>query len=109
MPGCGTMSNLDGKPQTVWSGPPTSVPSPFGGVVNDCKTIEASAGTALGWIEIPVLVCDLPISLGGDVLTLPRVLAMRQEWEQAKQTGLWPDWAWPFLQAEAAAASRIPP
>ena|SRR5580765_5244284 len=108
--GCGTCSNLEGKPDAFWSGPPNSVPSPFGGVGNDCIAIADffEREDLWIWLLIPPLVCDLPFSLVGDAVTLPRVLAMRQELEQAKQTGRWPDWAWPHLQAEAVSASRIP-
>jgi hypothetical protein len=47
----------------------------------------------LGWLVIPVFVADLPLSLIGDVVTLPRVFAMRREWSRGEQTGIWPEWA----------------
>jgi hypothetical protein len=105
LPGCGTCSNLAGQHQSLWIGLPTREPSPFGGVGNDCRDIAALANENL-WMAIPLFTCDLPLSLVGDVFTLPRVLAMRQEWEQAKQTGIWPVWARDNLEALAAVQTQ---
>jgi uncharacterized protein YceK len=103
--GCGTLSNLEGFSQTVWMGFPTEEPRPFGGVGNDCRMIGVMAQSELGWLVIPPLVVDLPVSLVGDVVTLPRVLWMRHEWSRAEQTGIWPEWARFNLQARSAVSA----
>jgi uncharacterized protein YceK len=67
--GCGTMANLEGRPHP-WPGQAgQDPPKPFGGVRKD-----------VGWIKttgIPgnlMFVADLPVSLVGDLVTLPKTV-----------------------------------
>jgi len=67
--GCGTMANLEGRvhpwPGQVGQDPPR----PFGGVRKDVGWIKTSA--------VPgnlMYVADLPISLVGDLVTLPKTV-----------------------------------
>ena len=63
--GCGTMANLDGRDAPLISLSGEIRPRPFGGVGRDVKWI--ASGNIF-------FVPDIPFSLVGDVLTLPRVL-----------------------------------
>lgn len=63
--GCGTMANMDGREQPLISFPDQVPPKPFGGVGRDLKWI--ASGNIF-------MVPDIPFSLVGDVVTLPKVL-----------------------------------
>ncbi len=67
--GCGTIANLEGRPHP-WPGQAgQDLPKPFGGVKKD-----------VGWIKtsgVPgnlMFVADIPISLVGDLVTLPKTV-----------------------------------
>jgi hypothetical protein len=79
--GCGTMANLEGLDSPLQRSPsvPPPPPSPFGGVARDAKWISGtvtsfseSHGTSL--LLSPIFVADIPCSLVGDIVTLPKVL-----------------------------------
>jgi uncharacterized protein YceK len=57
--GCGTLANLDGREYPLMGMPGQIMPRPFGGVARDVK-----------WMFI----LDLPLSLIGDVVTLPKTI-----------------------------------
>jgi uncharacterized protein YceK len=63
--GCGTMANLDGRRLALIDFTHQIEPMPFGGVGRDMTWI-CSGGL--------FFVVDLPFSLVGDIVTLPRVL-----------------------------------
>jgi len=65
MAGCGTMANLDGRKAPLLDLPHQEAPKPFGGVGRDFCWITDGA---------VFFVADLPFSLVGDLVTLPRVL-----------------------------------
>lgn len=78
--GCGTLLNLDGKERLDFSGsdaPPDHVhemkyqraPFPFGGLANDVAWMR-DAKTPIDVIGAAI---DVPLSLAGDVVTLPWV------------------------------------
>ena len=82
--GCGTMLNLGGSGGPGLISIPSRPPFPFGGVVNDGVGVAviAAEGTAeLGkgkvldstgaFLGSTILLVDMPVSLAGDVLTLP--------------------------------------
>jgi hypothetical protein len=64
--GCGTMANIDGRRVPALSETGQEVARPFGGVRRDVEWIKA--GTAPGNLKY---VADLPLSLVGDIVTLP--------------------------------------
>lgn len=67
--GCGTMANLEGKSRPMISQVHVEEPRPFGGVGRDIRwtsTITFPANL--------IFLGDLPLSLVGDVVTLPRTL-----------------------------------
>ena len=67
--GCGTMANLEGRPHPWVSQVGQDPPRPFGGVRKDLGWIRTSA--------VPgnlMFVADLPISLVGDLVTLPKTV-----------------------------------
>src|SRR5262249_33647401 len=67
--GCGTMANLDGRPHPWVSQIGQDPPTPFGGVRKDVSWIKTTA--------IPgnlMFVADLPVSLVGDLVTLPKTI-----------------------------------
>jgi hypothetical protein len=67
--GCGTMANLDGRELPVQSPPGQALTTPFGGVRRDliwAKTAEST--TKLRYVA------DLPLSLIGDLVTLPKTV-----------------------------------
>jgi hypothetical protein len=68
-PGCGTMANLEGRPHP-WPGqagqdPPTA----FGGVRKEVGWIKTT-----GFPGNMIFVADLPASLVGDLVTLPKTV-----------------------------------
>jgi hypothetical protein len=63
--GCGTMANMAGREQPLMSLPGQVPTKPFGGVGRDLKWI--ASGNIF-------LIPDIPFSLVGDVVTLPKVL-----------------------------------
>jgi hypothetical protein len=67
--GCGTMANLDGRLLPVPGPSGQVVSTPFGGVRRDivwAKTAESTAKLRY--------VADLPLSLVGDLVTLPKTV-----------------------------------
>lgn len=87
--GCGTMANLEGCQHVILSRPCQVKPRPFGGVANDLKwmlgTREADAvsfsfqdfrpSNLVPALAIEALyIADLPLSLIGDVITLPKTI-----------------------------------
>jgi hypothetical protein len=82
--GCGTMANVDGR-SFAMLGPPDREPRPFGGVANDFRWVREQtervvAPEDLGAVPLNVAsacyfgVIDLPMSLIGDLLTLPALI-----------------------------------
>jgi hypothetical protein len=67
--GCGTMANLQGKRLPAISRTDVEETRPFGGVARDARWISS-----LGGLSSLIFVADLPWSLVGDILTLPRTL-----------------------------------
>jgi hypothetical protein len=67
--GCGTMANLEGKSLPMISHVQVEEPRPFGGVGRDIRWISTMTPPAN-----LMFVGDLPLSLVGDVVTLPRTL-----------------------------------
>lgn len=65
--GCGTMANMQGKNLPALDAGGQYEPRPFGGVRNDLRWTYHGNGLILGII-------DLPFSIVGDVVTLPKVL-----------------------------------
>ena len=82
--GCGTMANMSGKSLAL-IGPPDREVRPFGGVANDVRWVGEQVGWAVKTDEPQYApfnlaaagyfgLIDLPFSLIGDVITLPRIL-----------------------------------
>jgi len=67
--GCGTMANLEGRPHPWLSQVGQDAPKPFGGVRKDLGWIRTS-----GFPGDLMFVADLPISLVGDLVTLPKTV-----------------------------------
>jgi hypothetical protein len=74
--GCGTVANLQGKRLPAISQVHVEEPRPFGGIGRDVRWIS-SGGV--------IFVADLPLSLIGDVVTLPMTLSPKSR--AAKPTG----------------------
>jgi hypothetical protein len=64
--GCGTMANMDGREYALIDFPHYQ-PKPFGGVQRDFVWVSQ------GFLPFAL---DLPFSVVGDIVTLPRVLTM---------------------------------
>jgi hypothetical protein len=64
--GCGTLANIDGRQLPALSETGHEVARPFGGIRRDLAWIKA--GSAPGNLKY---VADLPLSLVGDIVTLP--------------------------------------
>ena len=64
--GCGTMANIDGRKYPLIGARDQVPPAPFGGMDRDLRWIS-SGGV--------VFIIDLPLSLVGDIVTLPKVLS----------------------------------
>jgi hypothetical protein len=80
--GCGTMANMQGKRLPLLDAS-HELPRPFGGVSRD-----------IGWVSAgnfgPVLfVLDFPLSLIGDIVTLPKVIWIRNQDRLAEQSWSW--------------------
>jgi len=67
--GCGTMANLDGRELPAPGPPGQAVTTPFGGVRRDI--IWARSAGSPGNLRY---VADLPLSLVGDLVTLPKTV-----------------------------------
>ena len=67
--GCGTLANIDGRRLPPPSPAGQEVSRPFGGVRRDIEWLKA--GTAPGNL---VYAADLPLSLVGDLVTLPKTV-----------------------------------
>lgn len=80
--GCGTMANVSGKKLALISLPNQEVPKPFGGLDRDIRWI--SEGSIF-------FIMDMPLSLAGDIVTLPFVLWTTNEeheirdWQSGRQ------------------------
>src|SRR5262245_26938032 len=80
--GCGTIRNMDGhttygRAKSGWT-PPT----PFGGVANDALWLSETVSDVEEVLDVPgaVVACafilvDMPLSLVGDVVTLPGTMS----------------------------------
>ena len=78
LPGCGTVANLQGH-KDAWNDVPEQVsPKPFGGVERDSERI--SSGNYL-------FAADIPFSLVGDVVSLPKVLSKPDPVQEAIKKG----------------------
>jgi uncharacterized protein YceK len=67
--GCGTMANLDGRRLPMLSQSGQEVSRPFGGVRRDIEWVQS--------VKAPgnlLYVADLPLSLVGDLVTLPTTI-----------------------------------
>jgi len=62
--GCGTLANLDGRKLAMIDLPHQEAPKPFGGVCRDIRWITSG---------MVYFVEDIPFSLVGDIVTLPKV------------------------------------
>ena len=72
--GCGTIANLDGRKLPLIDLPHQEAPKPFGGVGRDIRWMSSGA---------VFFAADIPFSLVGDIVTLPKViLATNEEWER---------------------------
>jgi uncharacterized protein YceK len=71
--GCGTMANIDGRRLPPPSPPGQEVSRPFGGVRRDFEWLKSEK--APGNL---VYVADLPLSLVGDLVTLPKTVTGTQ-------------------------------
>jgi hypothetical protein len=67
--GCGTMANMDGRRLPPPSPAGQEVSRPFGGVRRDIEWLQS--GKAPGNL---VYAADLPLSLVGDLVTLPKTV-----------------------------------
>jgi hypothetical protein len=69
--GCGTLFNLAGS-EVQLMGPPLRETAPFGGVDNDVR-LMARGVPPNEWRPVCIAVAgaDMPLSLAGDVVTLP--------------------------------------
>jgi uncharacterized protein YceK len=67
--GCGTMANLDGRQLPPPSPPRQAVTTPFGGVRRDIEWAKSTESP--GNLRY---VADLPLSLVGDLVTLPKTV-----------------------------------
>jgi hypothetical protein len=67
--GCGTMANLDGRQLPPPSPPGKVVATPFGGVRRDIEWAKSTESP--GNLRY---VADLPLSLVGDLVTLPKTV-----------------------------------
>jgi uncharacterized protein YceK len=72
-PGCGTMANLEGRELALIDLPHQEEAKPFGGVERDFRWISSGA---------VIFAADIPFSLVGDMVTLPKVIMAANEEEQ---------------------------
>ena len=95
--GCGTMANLDGREHALISMPGAVEPKPLGGVARDAQWVVNAASCApeqpvAGVLCSTWFVLDMPFSLVGDLVTLPRVFVAAREYRdqhsRASQPGL---------------------
>ncbi|OAI49620.1 hypothetical protein AYO44_06345 [Planctomycetaceae bacterium SCGC AG-212-F19] len=68
--GCGTMANLEGRKLALIDLPHQEAPTPFGGVGRDIRWISSG---------VVCFVADIPFSLVGDIVTLPKVISANSE------------------------------
>jgi hypothetical protein len=80
--GCGTMRNLEGRQHYGGQQREWAPPQPFGGVGNDARWLGETVADVDEVLDVPgaVVTCafilvDMPLSLVGDVITLPRTLS----------------------------------
>jgi hypothetical protein len=74
--GCGTFANLQGR-ENAGPGCGTEKPRPFGGVSRDVRWSNEGYG---------VFLADVPLSLVGDLVTLPVVLLTSSEEDKGPKT-----------------------
>jgi uncharacterized protein YceK len=67
--GCGTMANVEGRRLPISSPAGQEVSKPFGGVRKDIEWVKS--GNSPGNL---MYVADLPLSLIGDIVTLPKTV-----------------------------------
>jgi hypothetical protein len=77
--GCGTMANMEGKKLPLLSPVDEEEPRPFGGVGRDIRWISRLNPPSL------IFVPDIPLSLIGDLATLPRALRKKPHANQPTQ------------------------
>lgn len=65
--GCGTIANMRGETVVSMGGPFPVDTAPFGGVVQDTKTMVAFPAPVVKVL----MIADVPFSLAGDIVTLP--------------------------------------
>ena len=75
--GCGTFANLQGRDNPSLDGCCMGPPKPFGGVSRDVRWSNEGYG---------VFLADVPLSLVGDLATLPVILLTSWGEEQAPKT-----------------------
>src|SRR5262249_7895482 len=70
--GCGTLANLQGEEPWLIGFAPKRPVTPFGGIDNDVRWMKRGKGPD-GWESGPIVAAsiDMPLSLVGDVITLP--------------------------------------
>jgi uncharacterized protein YceK len=83
--GCGTMANIDGRRLPSPSPSGQEVSTPFGGVRRDIEWLQS--------VKAPgnlLYAADLPLSLVGDIVTLPKTVTGMQS-DRLLQEGSGPD------------------
>jgi uncharacterized protein YceK len=83
--GCGTISNVNSMNGPVMGAVFTVRPRPFGGVVNDLTWPFETDPAALPW-ALPMYIIDLPMSIVGDVLTLPTIRERQIEFDKHRES-----------------------
>lgn len=81
--GCATMANLDGRDYMLLGPAHQERPTPFGGVGRDVRwtlrawqRVESPGDCFFAGISSVICTVDLPFSLVGDIVTLPKVLTV---------------------------------
>lgn len=71
--GCGTMNNVTGRTAGLLPSMPSERPTvPFGGVVDDAAWMaRCIPPDQWSWMGIVLAAADTPLSLAGDIITLP--------------------------------------
>ena len=119
--GCGTIANMQGK-SVALIGPLDRETRAFGGVANDARWVGEQAGRVAApddpW-SIPINLAlagyfgliDLPLSLVGDIVTLPKVIRgttrLQPPAARHAELGAAPDPA--VRQVSGSSSSLVPP
>ena len=69
--GCGTIANMNGETVLSVGGPFPQPTTPFGGVARDLKLAVEPEMMVVGLPFTFFLLLDAPVSLAGDIITLP--------------------------------------